>query len=151
LERRGQKEIVRNAMVGVIMRLIEYYQGVLFLTSNRVESFDEAFYSRITVALKYEPLTEEVRQSVWEVLSKGANIHPIDSKKLSKHPLNGRQIKNCIVLAQGLAKADQTKVTMEHIDRTVKVCLEFVLEMEAPSSLRESGRIFTGFDVMTKQ
>lgn len=68
LERRGQKEIVRNAMVGVIMRLIEYYQGVLFLTSNRVACFDEAFYSRITVALKYDPLTRVIFLFVLAIL-----------------------------------------------------------------------------------
>lgn len=43
----------RNAMVGIFLRLLEYHQGILFLTTNRVKSFDNAFYSRISIALKY--------------------------------------------------------------------------------------------------
>eukprot|EP01114_Cavostelium_apophysatum_P010358 TRINITY_DN2398_c0_g1_i3.p1 TRINITY_DN2398_c0_g1~~TRINITY_DN2398_c0_g1_i3.p1 ORF type:complete len:771 (-),score=203.69 TRINITY_DN2398_c0_g1_i3:130-2235(-) len=129
LERRGHKEIVRNAMVGVLMRLIEYFQGVLFLTSNRVDVFDEAFHSRVTVALKYEALSKEVREDVWKMLFAASKISGIDTKKLATFPLNGRQIKNCICLAQGLAKADETAVTSDHIDRTIKVCMEFVEEM----------------------
>jgi hypothetical protein len=78
------------------MRLIEYYQGVLFLTSNRVDCFDEAFHSRITVALKYDPLTQDVRRSVWDMLMKAAGVKGVDSKPLSDFNLNGRQIKNCV-------------------------------------------------------
>jgi hypothetical protein len=33
------------------------------LTSNRVDVFDEAFHSRVTVALKYSEHTKETRQS----------------------------------------------------------------------------------------
>ncbi len=39
---------------------------------------------------------------------------------------------------------------MEHIDRTVKVCLEFVLEMEK-SEKEGNGRVYTGVDVMSNQ
>jgi hypothetical protein len=38
------------------LRLLEYHQGVLFLTTNRVKSFGDAFPSRISVALKYSDL-----------------------------------------------------------------------------------------------
>ena len=37
--------------VGVFLRLLEYHQGVLFLTTNRVKSFDSAFHSRIRSCL----------------------------------------------------------------------------------------------------
>jgi hypothetical protein len=129
LERRGQKEVIRNAMVGVLMRQIEYFQGVLFLTSNRVDVFDEAFHSRITVALKYEQLSTEVRKSVWEMLLKQANISGLDTNKLSQYPLNGRQIKNCICLAQGLAKDQNKEVTSVEMNQTIQVCMEFVNEL----------------------
>lgn len=32
LEKRSENDIVRNAMVGIFLRLLEYHQGVLFLT-----------------------------------------------------------------------------------------------------------------------
>jgi len=51
-------------MVGIFLRLLEYHQGVLFLTTNRVKSFDSAFHSRISVALKYPDLDVAQRQQV---------------------------------------------------------------------------------------
>lgn len=52
LERRKDNDVNRNAMVGVFLRLLEYHQGILFLTTNRVESFDDAFNSRISIKLE---------------------------------------------------------------------------------------------------
>ena len=59
LEARDEHDIVRNAMVGVFLRLLEYHQGVLFLTTNRVKNIDSAFYSRISVALQYPAATSD--------------------------------------------------------------------------------------------
>jgi hypothetical protein len=41
LERRGAHDIHRNALVSVFLRQLEYFEGILFLTTNRVETFDE--------------------------------------------------------------------------------------------------------------
>jgi hypothetical protein len=46
LEKRSIHDIHRNALVSVFLRLLEYFQGILFLTTNRVETFDDAFQSR---------------------------------------------------------------------------------------------------------
>jgi len=129
LERRGQKEIVRNAMVGVLMRQIEYFQGVLFLTSNRVDVFDEAFHSRVTVALKYAEHTKDTRSSVWNVLLTHSGITGINFDDLSQSVLNGRQIKNCICLAQGLAADEGVPVNENHLKYTIDIVLEFKKEM----------------------
>jgi AAA+ superfamily predicted ATPase len=61
LERRSDIDVLRNAMVGVFLRKLEYHQGVLFLTTNRVKAFDPAFNSRINVAIRYHDLTKEAR------------------------------------------------------------------------------------------
>ncbi|TGJ75550.1 hypothetical protein E0Z10_g10983, partial [Xylaria hypoxylon] len=53
LESRRNKNIERNGLVSVFLRALEYYRGVLFLTTNRVQTFDAAFTSRIHVALHY--------------------------------------------------------------------------------------------------
>jgi hypothetical protein len=44
----------RNAMTGIFLRLLEYYKGVLFLTTNRVTTFDDAFCSRISMFTRYK-------------------------------------------------------------------------------------------------
>lgn len=62
LENRSNSDVLRNAMVGVFLRKLEYHQGVLFLTTNRVKAFDSAFNSRINVALRYHDLDKEARR-----------------------------------------------------------------------------------------
>ena len=34
--------------------MIEYYQGMLFLTTNRLAEFDPAFHNRIHINIEYE-------------------------------------------------------------------------------------------------
>mmetsp|Transcript_107342 Transcript_107342/g.311898 ORF Transcript_107342/g.311898 Transcript_107342/m.311898 type:complete len:238 (+) Transcript_107342:436-1149(+) len=65
LERRDVSEVNRNALVCVMLRLLEAYTGVLFLTSNRLASLDPAIQSRVTCALRYDALDQLSRQRVW--------------------------------------------------------------------------------------
>ncbi len=51
----------------VFLRVLEYYSGILFLTTNRVGTMDEAFKSRIHLSLYYPPLTLERTLSIFEV------------------------------------------------------------------------------------
>ena len=55
LEARTAQDIHRNALVSIFLRLLEYFQGILFLTTNRVSTFDDAFQSRIHIALRVSP------------------------------------------------------------------------------------------------
>ncbi|KAF2967356.1 hypothetical protein GQX73_g6226 [Xylaria multiplex] len=43
LERRSANDLRRNSIVSIFLRAMEYFQGILFLTTNRVGHFDEAF------------------------------------------------------------------------------------------------------------
>lgn len=55
-------------MTTVFLRKIEYFQGVLFLTTNRKQDFDEAFKSRIHVTISYGDLSDEAQSMIWEQL-----------------------------------------------------------------------------------
>ncbi|KAL1796015.1 hypothetical protein ACET3X_006239 [Alternaria dauci] len=66
LEARQPHDIHRNSLVSVFLRLTEYYQGILFLTTNRVETFDEAFQSRIHMGIRYENLQAKARKKIWQ-------------------------------------------------------------------------------------
>ena len=57
LEERGQADFQRNALVSVFLHVLEYNFGIMILASNHVGTFDEAFTSRIQLALHYENLT----------------------------------------------------------------------------------------------
>jgi hypothetical protein len=49
----------------VFLRLIEYYQGILFLTTNRLQDFDDAFQSRIHLTVRYDALESIRRAKIW--------------------------------------------------------------------------------------
>ena len=45
---------------------MENCQSILFLTTNRIGSFDDAFVSRIHVSLYYREFSEDDRCKVWK-------------------------------------------------------------------------------------
>ncbi|KAN0116791.1 P-loop containing nucleoside triphosphate hydrolase protein [Hyaloscypha variabilis] len=53
LKQRSAQDIHRNALVYVFLRTLEYYQGIMFLTTNQVGQIDNAIASRIHFKLKY--------------------------------------------------------------------------------------------------
>ena len=138
LETRSSTEIQRNALVCVMLRLLEYYSGCLFLSSNRgAESIDPAIASRITVMLGYPPLDTVGRAKVWQNLIELVPVisDDVEEKKKSKYrmefgsedyqtlgekyALNGRQIKNSIVLARALARERSASLSMALLHRAV--------------------------------
>ena len=52
----------------VFLRALDYFQGILFLTTNRVGHFDEAFMARIHVSIGYERLDGDARGRIWDTL-----------------------------------------------------------------------------------
>eukprot|EP01114_Cavostelium_apophysatum_P015219 TRINITY_DN4103_c0_g1_i2.p1 TRINITY_DN4103_c0_g1~~TRINITY_DN4103_c0_g1_i2.p1 ORF type:complete len:396 (+),score=155.16 TRINITY_DN4103_c0_g1_i2:846-2033(+) len=128
LEARSDNDIIRNAMVGIFLRLLEYHQGVLFLTTNRVKCFDEAFNSRISVALKYEQLDEAARSKVWHnflVLTEVEGDVQSLANKLAKFELNGRQIRTAIQLSQALAQSEGVPISLELVSNTLSISSQF--------------------------
>lgn len=88
--------------------------GILVLTSNRVGTFDEAFKSRIQLALHYENLSRTQRRAIWENFFNRLEEIEKDSvdtddlrehlDELAAHDMNGRQIRNSITTARQLAR-----------------------------------------------
>jgi len=131
LERR-EGDVTKNAMTGIFLRLLEYHQGVLFLTSNRIKSFDPALYSRITVALHYAPLNHKTRGEVWRSLLAAAGFDPakFDVDSLATDEANGRQIKNAVRFAQVMARRRGVDLMTEHCQLASKMAREFHCEGE---------------------
>jgi hypothetical protein len=117
-------------MVCVMLRLLEYYTGVLFLTANRVEALDPAFQSRVQCALRYDALDVPSRRQVWLNLLTARGYDPasdpsIDIDALAAHELNGRQIKNSLQLALALSRRDGTPLAQSHLDSTLELSMAF--------------------------
>lgn len=66
LEARSVDDLKRNGVVSIFLRALDYFRGILFLTTNRVGRFDEAFMTRIHVAVGYERLTDAARETIWD-------------------------------------------------------------------------------------
>lgn len=93
--RRRSLDHVRDAHITMFLRTLEYYRGILFLTTNRVRDFDDAMQSRIDLPLKYPDLSKETRKTIWIDFLKRNNTFPVnesDVESLAEKDLNGRQV-----------------------------------------------------------
>ncbi|MCJ1282180.1 hypothetical protein MMC26_001503 [Xylographa opegraphella] len=151
LEKRTVQDIHRNALVSIFLRLLEYFQGILFLTTNRVETFDDAFQSRIHVALRYTELTYKARKSIWIMFLqrvreldgvKTVQFMDADYDRLAKTVLNGRQIKNSVRTAQALAVNEGVELGMGHIQRVLDVAKNFEHDLRGGPGWEDSLRLY---------
>ena len=130
-KRTSTGSLERNAMVSVMLRLVEYFKGTLFLTSNRVDALDPAFKTRITLALRYESLGFDAREQVWINLLRASGFGSliesgnVQVDKLAAHELNGREIKNAIRLAMALAEEDKEFLSQSLLLETIDTLNDF--------------------------
>ncbi|KAJ5661410.1 uncharacterized protein N7477_009026 [Penicillium maclennaniae] len=152
LEKRTIHDIHRNALVSIFLRLLEYFQGILFLTTNRVETFDDAFQSRIHVALRYGDLTTKAKRSIWKMFLervraiegvRTSSFSEEDYDVLSRHTLNGRQIKNSVRTAQALAVNESSPLSMDHIKRVLDVAETFDQDLRGGTGYLDAMRSYT--------
>jgi SpoVK/Ycf46/Vps4 family AAA+-type ATPase len=118
---------------------------MLFLTTNRVGAFDDAFVSRIHVKLYYPPLKNEERQKIWSSFidklarerSKDFRVtlnakEYIEGSTIKSLDLNGREIRNAFQTAVALAEYDgkldeEGKIMIEdhHLKQVAEMTREF--------------------------
>lgn len=127
---RDKRDVKRNALVSVFLRILEYYSEILFLTINRVGTFDPAFRSRIRMSFFYPKLDRKATLDIWKTNLKrtkklwGDSINITDEQseeiidfaeehfkesEKSKTTWNGRQIRNTLQIAITLVEYDIQK------------------------------------------
>lgn len=129
LEQRSSKSVQRNKLVSVFLRLLEYYQGVMFLTTNRMEAHDPAFESRIHLTIQFPKLNFDSRLHIWKTFVRprdleskyASNINDEEMKQLANVDLNGRQIKNVVKTARLLAASERKLLELDHIEAVLRV------------------------------
>lgn len=103
--------------------------GILFLTTNRKQDFDDAFMSRIHLAVEYPPLSEHQRERIWKSLAMKLDVSDELQEegfaRLARElELNGREIKNLLRTGWSLVKherevsdgsSDCPQLTTEHL------------------------------------
>lgn len=108
LERRSVTDLNRNNLVAIFLRSLEYYQGILLLTTNRIGTFDEAFLSRIDVPIYFPALSNDQRAKIWGTffsklererqgkirVSQDVRYYVKEDRDLLKLEWNGREIRS---------------------------------------------------------
>lgn len=100
----------------VLLRVLEYYRGILILTTNRIRSFDIAVQSRINLAIQFENLKEKQKIAIFDNLINRIPEKYIENKSSLRRylqdndeaaskfdDLNGRQVRNVVFSAASLA------------------------------------------------
>jgi hypothetical protein len=101
IHERGEN-IRQNAIVGVFLRLLEYFRGIMFLNTNRPTVVDDAILSRVTAHVRYSPpeKKEDVRK-LWRLMASqfGAVNLNID-KAIEEFPgISGRSVRQLVRLS----------------------------------------------------
>ncbi|KAG1838815.1 P-loop containing nucleoside triphosphate hydrolase protein [Suillus subalutaceus] len=139
-----------NALVSVALKVFQYHRGVLFLTTNRIQTFDDAFLSRFSIAIKYPELDASARLTIWQKFfelagcplwgSESEEFVDVDGKEprcyvslsdlevLAQKPFNGRTIKNLVRTAQALALSAKEPLSLDHIKVVVRAQEKFLTE-----------------------
>ncbi|KAL6359665.1 hypothetical protein LRP88_07086 [Fusarium phalaenopsidis] len=121
LEKRSSDRLAQNELVSVFLTSLEYYQGVLILTTNRTEEIDPAFESRIDIILTYDHLSQDARRQIWSnFISRlppdSVDLDDADLDSLSRWDINGRQIKSAIKTARIMAANGGALLGVRHLD-----------------------------------
>jgi SpoVK/Ycf46/Vps4 family AAA+-type ATPase len=125
LEERTSYDLERNKLVSIFLRTLEYYEGILFLTTNRVSNMDAAFQSRIHVSMAYPSLSTTSRRHIWanflRLSSYQWEISDVDLDALAEVDLNGRQIKNVLKIAFLISVRKRKPLKKEFIDTVLAI------------------------------
>lgn len=136
LQERSATDVMRNALVSIFLRQLEYYQGILILTTNLIARCDAAFESkslgcisfftsltvipgRIHFSIHYPDLDFESRKAIWRTFFgkalKNATISEDEFNRLAEHKMNGRQVRDGFPLVYlSIADAESTYLDQEH-------------------------------------
>ncbi|OCL02005.1 P-loop containing nucleoside triphosphate hydrolase protein [Glonium stellatum] len=144
LEQRSTSDIQRNGLVSVFLRVLEYYEGIMFLTTNRIGSFDTAFKSRIHLAIKYPPLSHSSRRDLWKAFIFRAApesdlewVNMGSLERLANKELNGRQIKNIVRTAHALAVSQSESMKFSHVNMALRAMEAFETDFAEDTAKRK--------------
>lgn len=134
--KRRDDNIAANAVVGVFLRVLEYFNGLLFLTTNRVGDIDEAIISRCIALIRYHPPDLEDRRKIWAVMAEqfGLELEPslIETLAALFPEASGRDIKG---LAKLTAKYCHHKSVAPSLEVFKRCSIFRGMEVGAPEAM----------------
>lgn len=137
-------DLTRNALVSVLLRVLEYYSGVLILTTNRINQFDIAVQSRVNLGIKYTNLSMHQKEQIFRQFIKDIPEDKVEDREALQQwfsdegdanewlePLNGRQVRNVLFSAGNLAQRSGEVLTVEHLNVMAKHTAKFTADLKA--------------------
>lgn len=114
---RRSTDLQRNAIVSEFLRTLEYFDGLMFLTTNIGEQIDDAILSRCAAIIRYHPLEGKEARRLWQTLS--LNIEMDLSEEMldslvSGFPLaSGRDVKMLLRLVARYSRRHEREPQLE--------------------------------------
>jgi len=134
-------DIRHNAIVGVFLQMLEYYRGVLFLTSNMVTIIDDAVLSRCTAHIRYEMPDDAMRHDLWRVLGEqyGVKFTAKELKELVERfkDVAGRDIKSMLKLGTLVSTDEGKRLDMD-------ILADAYLFQDTAKSMEDAGKRLFG-------
>jgi hypothetical protein len=110
-------DIEHNAVVASFLRTLEYFDGLLFMTTNRSNDVDDAIRSRCIAVIKYVTPTPGDLKLIWKVLSTKLKVDLKDDvidELVEKFPdSSGRDVKELLKLTSRYAKSKNLPLTFD--------------------------------------
>lgn len=110
-------DIDHNAVVASFLRTLEYFSGLLFMTTNRENDIDDAILSRCIAIIKYEYPNKDDARKLWTVLSTQFNValsEDVLNDLLEMFPrVSGRDIKELLKLTSKFIRRKNLPVSVE--------------------------------------
>ncbi|WP_076593637.1 AAA family ATPase [Herminiimonas arsenitoxidans] len=110
-------DLQHNAIVAEFLRTLEYFKGLLFMTTNRIGDVDDAILSRCIATIQYEVPPKEDAMRLWKSLA--TQFHAdlsdelIDSLSNIYAKCSGRDIKELLKLTSKYCKSKQIPFSEE--------------------------------------
>jgi DNA polymerase III delta prime subunit len=120
-DRRIAKTYIQSAIVSIFLRHLEYFPGVIFLTTNQEAEIDEAVSSR-AISIRFDALNAANRTKIWRnhLFKESSNLteQAIDSicEDLgSKYELDGREVKKLAQLSLNISRWRKKAISIDSV------------------------------------
>lgn len=106
-----------NSQTNYLLQRIEFYRGIVLLTSNSRERFDAAFTRRLDKIIDFPLPTPQERRALWQCHLGGE--HTLGTKAINQlavgSDLAGGHIRNAVLSAAVAAKEESSPLGLVHV------------------------------------
>lgn len=115
--RRRDNDLQHNAIVAEFLRTLEYFNGLLFMTTNRIADIDDAIVSRCIAIIQYDTPGRDDARLLWTSLAaqfRAALPADLVETLIATYPsASGRDIKELLKLTTKFCKVKQIALSAD--------------------------------------